>query len=209
MIRICLVGRNVARRLHLALGNSLELHYLDRSASCSVAGIVDAGGTEDNQIFASLRAVQSLANLPEQIGVAQLSVTGTTQVIADYAARLTSALPQYQVRPIRQVAEAEGALLGRIRLLIVSMVLLILMSHGAVRARDHGGAGDGTAQTGWPDEIARWLNLRALWEYFSPRWACWAPRADCSGAILGSAFRIGWACACLARRSRRAGKFFR
>jgi len=38
-----------------------------------------------------------------------------------------AALPQYQVRPIRQVAEAEGALLGRIRLLIVSMVLLILI----------------------------------------------------------------------------------
>ena len=31
--------------------------------------------------------------------------------IADYAARLATALPQYQVRPIRQVAEAEGALL--------------------------------------------------------------------------------------------------
>jgi putative ABC transport system permease protein len=109
------------------VGNPLELHYLDRSAQCSVAGIVDAGGTEDNQIFADLRAVQSLADLPGQIGVVQLSVTGTTQVIADYAARLTSALPQYQVRPIRQVAEAEGALLGRIRLLIVSMVLLILI----------------------------------------------------------------------------------
>jgi putative ABC transport system permease protein len=119
---LCLVGRNVARRLHLAVGNPLELHYLDRSAQCSVAGIVDAGGTEDNQIFADLRA-----DLPGQIGVVQLSVTGTTQVIADYAARLTSALPQYQVRPIRQVAEAEGALLGRIRLLIVSMVLLILI----------------------------------------------------------------------------------
>ena len=57
----------------------------------------------------------------------QLSVGGTAQVVADYAARLASALPQYQVRPIRQVAEAEGALLGRIRLLIVSMVLLILV----------------------------------------------------------------------------------
>src|ERR1700722_17599589 len=100
---------------------------VDCSAQCSIAGIVDAGGTEDNQIFASLRAVQALANLPGQIGVAQLSVTGTTQVIADYTARLTAALPQYQVRPIRQVAEAEGALLGRIRLLIVSMVLLILI----------------------------------------------------------------------------------
>ncbi len=123
----CLVGRNVARRLHVTLGDPLELHYLDRTSHCSVAGLVDAGGAEDNQIFASLQAVQSLANLPEQIGLAQLSVTGTTQVIAEYAERLTAALPQYQVRPIRQVAEAEGALLGRIRLLIVSMVLLILV----------------------------------------------------------------------------------
>jgi len=123
----CLVGRNVARRMHLAVGNPLELHYLELSAQCRVAGIVDAGGTDDNQVFASLRAVQSLANLPGQIGVAQLSVTGTAQIVADYAARLATALPQYQVRPIRQVAEAEGALLGRIRLLIVSMVLLILI----------------------------------------------------------------------------------
>jgi putative ABC transport system permease protein len=113
--------------LHLAVGNPLELHYLDRSAQCSVAGILDAGGAEDNQVFASLRAVQSLANLPGQIGLAQVSVTGTAQVLADYAARLAAALLQYQVRPIRQVAEAEGALLGRIRLLIVSMVVLILI----------------------------------------------------------------------------------
>jgi putative ABC transport system permease protein len=123
----CLVGRNVARRLRLAVGDPLELHYLDLSAHCSIAGIVDAGGAEDNQVFASLRAVQSLANLPSQISVAQLSVTGTAQIVADYAARLAATLPQYQVRPIRQVAEAEGALLGRIRLLIVSMVLLILI----------------------------------------------------------------------------------
>jgi putative ABC transport system permease protein len=123
----CLVGRKVALRFHLAPGNPLELHYLDRSAQCTVEGIVDAGGTEDNQVFASLRAVQSLANLPGQIGLAQVSVTGTAQVVADYAVRLAAALPQYQVRPIREVAEAEGALLGRIRLLIVSMVLLILI----------------------------------------------------------------------------------
>jgi putative ABC transport system permease protein len=123
----CLVGRNVARRLHLAVGSPLGLHYLDRSLQCSVAGIVDAGGAEDSQIFASLRTIQSLANLPGQIGLAQVSVTGTAQVVAEYADRLTAASPQYQVRPIRQVAEAEGALVGRIRLLIVSMVLLILI----------------------------------------------------------------------------------
>jgi putative ABC transport system permease protein len=123
----CLVGRNVARRLHLSPGDPLELHYMDRTAQCTVAGVVDAGGTEDNQVFASLRSVQSLANLPGQIGLAQLSVTGTAQAVAAYSSQLAGALPQYQVRPIRQVAEAEGALLGRIRLLVVSMILLILI----------------------------------------------------------------------------------
>ncbi|MGA6956430.1 MAG: FtsX-like permease family protein, partial [Candidatus Acidiferrales bacterium] len=45
-----------------------------------------------------------------------------------YAARLAAALPRgCQVRPIRQVTEAEGALLGHIQLLIVSMVVLILI----------------------------------------------------------------------------------
>ncbi|MGA8025160.1 MAG: FtsX-like permease family protein, partial [Candidatus Acidiferrales bacterium] len=57
-----------------------------------------------------------------------IGVTGTAKTIADYTARVSSALPAgVQVRPIRQVTEAEGALLGRIQLLIISMVLLILI----------------------------------------------------------------------------------
>jgi len=74
-----------------------------------------------------LPEVQSFAGLPGQIGLAQLSVRGTAKSISDYAARLATALPAYEVRPIRQVTEAEGDLLNRIRLLIVSMVLLILV----------------------------------------------------------------------------------
>ncbi|MGB6391241.1 MAG: FtsX-like permease family protein, partial [Candidatus Acidiferrales bacterium] len=44
-----------------------------------------------------------------------------------YMNALAAALPQFEVRPIREVTEAEGDLLGRIRLLVVSMVLLILI----------------------------------------------------------------------------------
>jgi putative ABC transport system permease protein len=122
----CVVGRNVAQQLHLALNSPLDLTYLGKSAHLTVIGIVDAGGTEDNQIFMHLPEVQSLAGFPGQIGLVQLSVRGATKTISDYAARLAGALPSYEVRPIRQVTEAEGDLLNRIRLLIVSMVLLIL-----------------------------------------------------------------------------------
>jgi putative ABC transport system permease protein len=123
----CLVGRNVAQQLRLALNSPLDLTYLGKSAHLTVIGIVDAGGAEDNQVFVQLPEVQSLAGFPGQIGLVQLSVRGATKTISDYAARLATALPAYEVRPIRQVTEAEGDLLNRIRLLIVSMVLLILV----------------------------------------------------------------------------------
>lgn len=123
----CLIGRNVARQFQLATGAQLELKYANRSANLTVAGILEAGGTEDNQVFVSLPIAQNLANLKDQIGLVQLSVQGTTAEIGAYTAQLAKALPELEVRPIRQVTETEGALLNRIRLLIVSMVLLILV----------------------------------------------------------------------------------
>jgi putative ABC transport system permease protein len=123
----CLVGRNVARQLKLAPGAQLELSYLGRNTRMTIAGIVDAGDAEDNQVFVNLPVAQKLAGLTGQIGLVQLSVNGTSKIIEAYALRLATALPQFEVRPIRQVTEAEGQLLNRIRLLILSMVLLILI----------------------------------------------------------------------------------
>lgn len=123
----CLVGRDVARHLKLVPGSQIELSYLSQSAQMTVAGIVDAGGPEDSHVFVNLPVAQKLAGLDRQIGVVQLSVNGTPKTIEAYARELATGLPGFEVRPIRQVAEAEGELLSRIRLLIFSMVLLILV----------------------------------------------------------------------------------
>jgi putative ABC transport system permease protein len=121
----CLVGRNVAQQLRLVVGSSLNLTYLKKNAQFKVGGIIDAGAAEDNQVFVELAEAQDLADLAGRISFAQLSVSGTTAAISQYAARLASALPAYEVQPIRQITEAEGDLLSRIRLLIVSMIVLI------------------------------------------------------------------------------------
>lgn len=123
----CVVGRNVARQLKLAAGSRLELKYLDRTAPLAVDWILDSGGAEDNQILVDLPVAQQLAGMPGRIELEQLRVAGTAPTVAAYAARLAAGLPGYDVRPIRQVAEAEGGLLNRTRLLIVSMVVLILV----------------------------------------------------------------------------------
>lgn len=126
----CLIGRNVARQLALAPGSQFELNYLDQRAQLRVAGVIDAGGTDDNQVFVNLPVAQELAHLrgtAGQIELAQISVRGTAAGVNRYTAQLASSLPGYDVRPIRAVTEAEGNLLDRTRLLIASMVVLILV----------------------------------------------------------------------------------
>jgi putative ABC transport system permease protein len=123
----CLIGRDVARQFRLAPGATIALQYLGRTAQLRVAGIVDSGGTEDTQIFANLAVAQRLAGLPGRIQLVELSAGGSAASIGAYASQLAASLPAYDVRPIPQVTEAEGNLLGRTQLLILSMVILILV----------------------------------------------------------------------------------
>jgi putative ABC transport system permease protein len=123
----CLVGRDVAQHFLLAPGSQIELDYLGRTARLNVAGVVDAGAAEDSQVFVNLSVAQKLAGLDGQIQFVQLSVSGSVASIDAYAAQLANSLPGYDVRPIRQVTEAEGSLLKRTRLLIFSMIALILV----------------------------------------------------------------------------------
>jgi putative ABC transport system permease protein len=123
----CLLGRNVARQFHLVLGSQLDLMYLAQNASCKVAGIFDSGAAEDNQVFVNLPVAQHLAGIQGAISLWQLSVGGSSQGIAEYAQRLGAQFPSLNVRPIPQVTQAEGELMGRIRLLIVATIVLILV----------------------------------------------------------------------------------
>jgi len=123
----CLVGRSVARQFQLSPGSNLTLSYVGTTAHLQVAGIVDSGAAEDDQVFVNLPVVQNLIGTTNVVGLWQLSVSGTSASITSYSARLAAALPTASVRPIREVTEAEANLLHRTRLLIASMVALILV----------------------------------------------------------------------------------
>ncbi len=123
----CIVGRSAAAQLGVKIGSPIELRYLDREVKLAVTGIADAGGSEDNQIFVNLPVVQQLAGLAGRVGLVQLSVAGSAKEIQTFADHLGASLPAVQVKPIRQIAEAEGRLLDRIRFLIFAMVILILV----------------------------------------------------------------------------------
>lgn len=123
----CMAGAEAARQLGLAPGSRVTLRYAGRQAQFTVAGVVTSGGSEDNQIFVSLPAAQSLAQLGDRVALAQISVRGTTPILDDFVRRLGVALPELEVRPVRQLAATEGHLLERIRSLLFVTVLLILV----------------------------------------------------------------------------------
>lgn len=123
----CFVGRNASRSLKLSPGSSFALSYQGRAANLTVAGIVDAGGSEDSQIFVNLPVAQQLASLDGKVQLIQMSVPGSSEQIHAVAAHLQSALPMLEVKPIPQITDAEGQLLSRIRFLIFSTGLLILV----------------------------------------------------------------------------------
>jgi putative ABC transport system permease protein len=123
----CLVGSSVAKSVAIGAGSAIELNYSGAVKSLSVAGVINSGGDEDSQIFVNLPVAQKLAGLENRVGVVQVSVAGTPEEIGAYMRTLATALPDLDVRPVRQLAEAEGQLLGRLRGLILATVVLILV----------------------------------------------------------------------------------
>lgn len=123
----CLIGRNVSRKLNVISGGMLTLRYADQTAALSVAGVIDAGGPEDNQVFANLPVVQNLGGEAGKVQLVQMSVPGSSDDIRAMQAKLQSALPDLSVKSVPQITEAEGKLLHRIRFLIFSTGLLILV----------------------------------------------------------------------------------
>jgi putative ABC transport system permease protein len=123
----CLVGIRAARQLGLAPGSSVQLHSGDHAIALTVAGIVTTGSSEDNQILTNLDLAQTIAGLSGRVSLVQVSVSGTSAEIEDVTRRLAVHLPGLEVRPVRQIAAAEGTILGRIQGLLFWTIALILI----------------------------------------------------------------------------------
>jgi putative ABC transport system permease protein len=122
----CMIGEQAASRLGLIPGQSVKIHYAGREATLRVAGIITAGSSEDSQIFMGLPLAQELAGLGPRASLIQITARGSAPEIEDVIRRLSIALPGLEVRPLRQLAQAEGRLLDRLRGLLFGTVLLIL-----------------------------------------------------------------------------------
>lgn len=121
-----LVGVDTARALALTSGERFALGVQEGQREFVVAGLVEAGGAEDNQVFIPLAAAQMLSGRPGQAGLVQVSALSTGRPLAEIAADIEARLPGVRARTQRQLAQAEETVLGKIRLLMALVAAAVL-----------------------------------------------------------------------------------
>jgi putative ABC transport system permease protein len=139
----CVVGRNFARKNNLQVGSSLFLYreWAHERTMLRVTGILSTGGSEDDAIVAPLAIAQQIAQKPGEYRKLYVSAltkpedafarrdpkTMTpvefdrwycTPYISAIALQISEELKGTDVRVIRRVAEGEGQILTRVRLLL-------------------------------------------------------------------------------------------
>ncbi len=122
----CEVGTKAASQMKVHAGDSLQLRSQGREATCRIFSVIATGGAEDSQIFTPLPMAQTLANLPQQISLVQMSVTGTPESVNNFIRSLSQHLSGVDVHGVRQFTEAEGRIYGRISGLLNATVILVL-----------------------------------------------------------------------------------
>lgn len=102
-----------AARIITPVGAPFTLAYQGRTIRLSPAGTVQTGAGEDSRVYSSLQDFQSWTGL--QPSVVEIAAYGSAAEVSSLLATLQAALPGADVRPVRQVTEAEADILGKTR----------------------------------------------------------------------------------------------
>lgn len=121
-----IIGAKAANALKLTVGSSYTMRYRDKEQTFTVAGIVTTGGAEDNQLFVSLPLAQSLLGRPGQVSQVQVSAQAGNQPLSVIAADIEQSIPYAKVKIVKQIAQAEGQMLGKIEWLMILVTIIIL-----------------------------------------------------------------------------------
>jgi putative ABC transport system permease protein len=105
-----------------------ELSFQGKTITVIPSGTLRTGAAEDNRIYLCSADFESWTGVrPSTVEVA---VSGSSQDIERTIQQLGQALPLAQVRPVRQVMEAEARVLGKMRSTLLVCAVLIIVTAG-------------------------------------------------------------------------------
>ena len=148
-----MVGTALAQQQGWKAGDRVTLTASHGSREVEIAGIYDAGGDEDAQIFAALDLVQELTARENKVASIEISAITTpdndlarraaknpqalssrdyetwycTAYVSAICYQIQEAIPNCVASAVRQVAESEGAILEKTQLLMILITALSLV----------------------------------------------------------------------------------
>lgn len=122
-----LVGDKAASHLDLANG-SFDLVFAGRTLHLKEAGTLKTGSQEEDRVYLPLAVFESWTRVKPSL--IELSVSSPAQHLNAVIARLQAALPEAQVRPVRQLLATETPVLQHMKSVILASTLLIAFTVG-------------------------------------------------------------------------------
>lgn len=107
-----LIGSRAAERLSPS-GKAFQISFGAKSAEIIPKAIFDSGSDDDSRIYISLSDFETLTGI--QPATALVRVEGRPRDIQDAIQKLRAALPQSDVQPVRQITQAQTAVIGKTR----------------------------------------------------------------------------------------------
>ena len=148
-----MVGAGLARQMGWQIGDEITATVEDRAARFRIVGLVSTGGYEEDQVFAALPAAQALLGLsrgadrvqisalvepdsnlrpdlrgldPAKMTPEQYATWYCSPIMGAVITQIEEVLPNSDVRPIRQISQAEVDFLGKIGLLMTLLTAAAL-----------------------------------------------------------------------------------
>jgi putative ABC transport system permease protein len=147
-----MVGALLADRAGLAVGDLIAVRSADANKNLTVKGIFEAGSAEDERIYVPLSVAQAMtgranvvssvevsalttpdnelsrraAQNPKSLSVKEWETWYCTAYVSAICYQIEEVLTDSVAKPIRQVAESEGAILEKTRLLMLLITILSL-----------------------------------------------------------------------------------
>ncbi len=149
----CMVGALLAEKRGIKAGDELHIKGTKEDKTFKVEGIFSSGGDEDNYIFTQLNTAQELDNLdgkidsievsalttpdnelamkaakdPESLTISQYETWYCTAYVSSICFQIQEVITDSVASPVRQVADSEGAILDKTKLLMALIAVLSLV----------------------------------------------------------------------------------
>lgn len=107
-------------------GQAFDLNFRGRSIHLTAASTLTTGAAEDSRVYLPLQDFTAWTGV--QPSTIEIAANGSSAQITAILKQVAAAVPGAEVRPVRQIMEAEGRVLGKTRSTLLAAAALIILT---------------------------------------------------------------------------------